>query len=342
MMVRFYESFGGKDMSRRVDFYTISLWSRDSVTNYPVSYLFECISEWMVNEDAKIVRKIGDKWIRVFPYYYSLNRHQMIIPFGKLKNKNKPYWLNPQNRLEEVPESLYDINSLGYDLDYNVMVFTTNREGPTYQNIEEYLNTFIPRHTGLTIKIDPIMYNTGIEKVRRASLVRSVTLNLDLGRSLNNFYLNQFAENIQRPLISAFKSIAEVAKNEADSKILSLTLGLGKHGKREDTLNIDSMLYLLESINIGEEFVTEIRVNYKDGSNDKIDVAKLKESQMLLFYQCQCKESQVSPESLLKNINDAVATKVLVITRHIREYFSCVRDYDGEEFNIVNDWDNNA
>lgn len=330
-------------MSRRIDFYTISIHNHNGVTDYSITDFFETISTQMLAEenDGQIVRRIGDKWVRLFPYLYSLGRRQIVIPFGKLKDKNKPYWINNENQLEEIPQNLYDINSLGYDIDYNIMMFTTNREGPQPQIVEAYLNTFIPEYTGLSVKIEPIVYNTGIEKVRNAQLVKNVTLSLDLGKSLNNFYLTQVEDNAQRPLIAALKSMAESAKNDVESKTLSLTMGLGKTGKKNDTLNLDSMLNLLESINIEEDFVTEIRVNYKDGSDEKIDLARLKQSHLLLYYLCVCKETQVSPESLLGNINAAVAEKVVVITRHNRQYFVNIHQYRGNAFDIVRRWENN-
>lgn len=101
------------------------------------------------------------------------------------------------------------------------------------------------------------------------------------------------------------------------------------------------MLSLLGHINIDDEFVTEIKVNYKDGTDDKIEVAKLKESNVALFYLCKCEETQVSPENLLGNINSAVADKVLIITRHVDEYFRTVINYDMERFDVVETWDNN-
>lgn len=330
-------------MSKRIEFYTISFQDQNGIINFPAGVFFESIQNNMFNgiRNAQVVRKIGEKWIRLFRYYSTINQRQIVIPFGKLKDKNKPYWLNDQNQLEEMPETLYDINSLGYDEDYNVVAFTTNREGPMHSDVEDYLNTFIPRNTGVSIKIEPIMHNTGIEKVRNAELVRSITLKLDLGRSLNNFYLNQVQENERHPIIAAVKSIAEVAKYDGESEVLSLKLGLG-HGKKDSTLNLDSMLCLLDNINIEEEFVTEIEVNYKNGYNEKVDVAKLKNSQVLLSYTCRCKGTQVSPENLLSNINDAVADKVLVIARHNREYFVNERNYEGEELDIIVEWDNNA
>ncbi|WP_230397992.1 DUF6731 family protein [Novisyntrophococcus fermenticellae] len=323
-------------MAKRIDFYTISLHNGEQAVNYPIRDFLETIGNRM--GDATVVREIGEKWIRAFPYSYSSSRQQFVIPFGKLKDKNKPYWLNDENHLEEIPASLYDINSLGFDQEYNVMVFTTNREGPSVRDVEDYLNTFIPSHTGLFVRIDPIRYNTGIEKVRNAELVKKVTLYLDLGRSLNDFYLNELEYNTPRPLAEAFRAFTEAAKDTGDSKVLSLTLGLGKNGKREDTLNLESLLYLLEHINIGAEFVKEIEVNYKEGREDKIDKAKLKESNLLLSYPCSGVGSQVSPEDLLNNINNAVADKVMIITRHNREYFANMQQYNANGFNIVETW----
>ncbi len=328
-------------MSKRIDFYTISLYQNDNIVDYPVISLFKKIEASIVGKSADIVRRVDNKMIRAFSYYTHPTKKQFVIPFGKLKDKNKPYWINEENKLEEIPASLYDINSLGYDVDYNVMMLTTNREGPNAQIIEEYLNTFIPKFLALKVKIEPIIHNTGIEKVRNAELVKNVTLTLDLGQSLNRFYTRQIKDNRAAALAAAFQNIAEAAKEDGDSKMLSLTLGLGKHGKREDTLNLDSLLYLLEQINIGEEFVTEITVNYKNGTQEPMSIARLKRTELILFYYCTCVGTQVSPEALLNNINGAVTDKVVIITRHNGKYFAERRAYEGEEFDIVKKWDNN-
>lgn len=331
-------------MSKKAVFYTIIARKTNGITNYSVGDLLESINSQIFNEKKAInlVRKINEKYIRLFPFYHTINQKQIVIPFGKLKDKNKPYWLNSEDQLEEIPANLYDINSLGYDKEYNVMLFTTNREGPTAQNVEDYLNTFIPKNQGIYIKIEEIKYNTGLEKIRKANLVRSVTLNLDLGHSLNNFYLKEMDMNTSLGLIGAFQRLAETSRDEGNSKMLSLTLGLGKHGKKEDTLNLDSILQLLEQINIGADFVKEIQVTYKNGEHDKVDLAKLKQSQVFLYYNCRCDESQVSPQSLLNNINNAVSDKILVITKHIREYFGNNLQIFHNTFDIVAKWNNDV
>lgn len=331
-------------MAKTVEFYTISLQSENRITDCSIETFIEDISKQMFSDEAEVhfVRKVNERYIRLFPFLRTMNNKQIVIPFGKLKDRNKPYWINSEDELEEFPQSLYDINSLGYDADYNVMLYTTNREGPSIQNVERYLNTFIPKKAGVLLKIEPIMYNTGIEKIRNAQMVRSITLTLDLGQAFNNFYLNEIDINNTSCITSAFKKIAETARDDGNSKSLSLTMGVGKGSKKFDSLNIQSILFLLEQINIDADCVKEITVNYKNGIEDKVDVAKLKNTQMLLFYKCKCDGTQVSPIDLINNINNAVADRVLEIRKHLREYFYNIEPYNGDEISIVTKWDNNA
>ena len=140
-------------------------------------------------------------------------------------------------------------------------------------------------------------------------------------------------------MLDAFRNLAESAKDDAEGKTLSLTLGLGRGGKKTDTLNLESMLSLLEHINVGAEFIKEILVNYKNGDEEKIDTARLKDTNMLLFYTCTgTSENQISPETLRENINMAVADKIVIITRSLRDYHRNVIQYNAEGLRIVTHW----
>lgn len=330
-------------MSKKVVFYTISMHKNNSIIDYPVPAFFEDISDKMLTNptDNKILRKIGDKYIRLFTYHHSLtNKHKFVVPFGKLKNTNKPYRLN-NDILEEIPETLYDINSLGLDFERKVALFTTNREGPSIQTVEAYLNTYIPQTTGLTLRIKPIMHSKGLEEIRNADLVSSIIFTLNLDKSLNTFYTEEIDANKDKALINAFKSIAKSAKDDGNSKALSLKLSLGQHSSRKDTLDLDNMLYLLNLINIDADFVKEIKVHYKGKKNEKIETAKLKESNLPLSCTISGKDTQVSPSNLLNNMVTAISDKNPDINRHVNAYFSNTEQYGNAEFNIVEKWNTN-
>lgn len=110
---------------------------------------------------------------------------------------------------------------------------------------------------------------------------------------------------------------------------MDITIGLG-NTKRDDTLNKDSIMYLLDQINIQSGFVKEISINYKNGASEKMDFAKLKDSNFMLSYTCNCKESQVTPQELLNNFDSAIENKMKYITRHIREFYTDTKQYSGD------------
>lgn len=98
------------------------------------------------------------------------------------------------------------------------------------------------------------------------------------------------------------------------------------------------MLSLLDQINIDGNFVREIEVKYKNGKDEKIDVARIKESQMFLAYKCRCEGTQVSPNDLLQNIGEAVCDKVRDITKHLGAYYENSIQYIGNDVRIQQMW----
>lgn len=318
-------------MAKEVEFYTITVYENGEKTDYSIMKLFENIESEIFDKKNKAdkTRTLDGSKIRIFSYYRTMGKSQVVIPFGKEKIGNRPYAADDEDNLELVRGDLYDVNALGYDNDYKVMAFTTLRNGPSIKNIEDYLNSCISSNNGITIRIEPIKYNTGIENVRKAELVRSVTFNLDLGQSLNAFYNDEIESNRSKTLVDSFKNFANTVKTVGDSRRLDITIGLG-NTKRDDTLNKDSIMYLLDQINIQSGFVKEISINYKNGASEKMDFAKLKDSNFMLSYTCNCKESQVTPQELLNNFDSAIENKMKYITRHIREFYTDTKQYSGD------------
>ena len=75
-------------MSKKVEFYTVSVKQNNVVTDYAVSDFFENLNPFFEkSKKVNMDRKIGEKYIRLFSYYYSFNHHQMVLPFGKFKDK---------------------------------------------------------------------------------------------------------------------------------------------------------------------------------------------------------------------------------------------------------------
>lgn len=288
-------------MSRKVEFYTITIYQNGVKTDYSIMKLFRNIKINLLESENNTdrTREFDGRKIRLFSYYESLNNNQIVLPFGRDKGGNKPYGVDKKDRLEEIPRDLYDVNALGYDREYNIMLFTTNQNGPTIKNVEQYLNSCISSTAGINLRIEPIEYNTGAPS-----------------------------------LVEAFRNFAETAHSEGDSRLLSLKMSLG-HTRRDATLNKESILYLIEQINIDSGFVKEIRVDYKNGTEEKLDFATLKDTKLLLSHNCTCAGSQVAPQELLNNFDGAIENRIREITSHMRVFNQDKRQYAGGDIYIV-------
>jgi len=322
-------------MSKKVEFYTIAFYSEERIVDCSVKNFLEKIEQMIHNREGKLVRNIEGHYIRLFSFYRPQpSQNKMVVPFGKLKSKDKPYWINEEtDQLEEFKRDLFDLNSMAYDSRNQIMMLTTNREGPKAGVIENYLNSFIPEDLGIKLKIEEIIYNTGIENVRNANYVRNITINLDLGASLNRFYLNQF-DTEEHNLIKALKLLATTAKDEGAGRSLTLNLGVG-NGEKEASLNLETMLQLLEEININEDIIKEITVRYKNNSEEKVDIARLKNNSVKLCYNCQGKGNQISPEELMKNMDSAIENKRLKFAPVVRKRLHPENIIEIEEFDIL-------
>lgn len=324
-------------MSNLVGFYTISLINDEGKSNFSaVKGILKSIESLLDKKSIFLQRVIGKNTLRCFKYKRLPYTDKIIvIPFGKIKNKNKPY-KNNNNNLEEIPEDLYQVSTIAINFDYRMMIITINREGPNYMNIQDYLNSFIPKDKGYKIEIEPIYQNTGYEKIKKAQMVRSVNLTLDLSKNLLNFY-NENGNLSGSSLAETLKDVSCQTKETLGSKTLNLNFGIG-HGKADGTLRLESVLDLLSRININGDFVKEITVKYKNNKEDKIALARLKESSIELREKLQIKDN-IGPEYLLNNCMDVFDSKRKLCYDTIRAKFSNRFIAYWEQKDIVKEWD---
>ena len=316
--------------------YTISFESDTHVTDIAIIPFLTRIEELMNSDREKILRRINGKLMRIHPYEWGeQNRGYLVIPFGKLKESNKPYGMDENTqRLIDLPLDMFDVNCLAYHLRYNIALLTTNQLGPSDDDIEHYLNSYIPQDAEYRIKMNPIKINTGIEKVRNATQARSVTFSLDLGRPLNDFFRDEIV--LDQGISAYMNGLINYSKNTLDSKTFSITLGLGKLKKA--SLDVGALLELLESINIDSNCVKEITVNCKDNRSIRFDTAKLKDKSISLLIYFDIKASRLGAEYIKINLEDKLTKERPRYYHQIEEYFrDCIHVEGGYHF--VEEWE---
>ena len=325
-------------MANCIKFYKISFETVDSkVTDRSVLEFFCKIEKLLKKSNEKTLRCINNKLIQIFSYYKDNSiGNYLVIPIGRLREKNIPYGVDKKDpkKLAKVNAELYDINSLVYYDTYKILMITTNNLGPKERDIEEYLNSFIYEEEECKIKISPIFVSKGMEQLEKAKQVRSLIINLDLGKPLNKFYNDSIKK--EASLGKLLSKVAEESKDELMGQTFSIKIGL-EDKSRSATLDVETLLSVLKDINLDVNCVKEIIVHYKKGATEKIEKAQLKNSSVVLFYKFGTSENQLSPEYLKVNGMEAIEAKQSEYYDAIRKYFRSTKCV-GNDYLIRKNW----
>ena len=306
------------------------------VSSRSIVSFFEKIETILLNSPENVIRRINGKVMRVHAYEWNrMNHDYLVVPIGKLKERNRPYGSDPATqRLIDIPQEMFDVNSIAYHKRYDVALISTNQYGPNENDIENYLNSYLLSDAQYKIHLTPIMRNIALEKIRNAHQAKSITIALDLGRPINDFLDNQVYQ--ERNAYQHLRGLMEYSKNTLESNTFSLTLGLGR--RRNATLDIGALVELLDSINLDANCIKEIAVNYRSGPDEKIDIAKLRNENAILRIQFPINGTQLGAEYILNNMDEILRTERPKYYQQVHDHFSVAADI-GEVYEIREIWD---
>lgn len=316
--------------------YTIAFESESEVTSRSIIHFLERIEHMMSNNPVNVIRRINGKVMRIHAYEWNqMNHDYVVVPIGKLKEKNRPYGSDPDTqKLIDFPQDMYDVNSLAYHKGYNIALITTNQQGPNANDIEDYFNSFLDTDTDYKVRITPIVRNIALENIRDAQQARSITITLDVGRPLNDFLVDQVNEPMG--ILQHLKGLADCSGRTLESETFSLTLGLGR--KKKATLDIGALVELLESINLSANCIKEITVNYRNAPDQKIDIAKLRDSNAILRITFPIVGVQLGAEFILNNMDELLRNERTKYYAQVYEHFRHTIEI-GEDYEIRKEWD---
>ena len=308
----------------------------EQVASRAIIPFFKKIQEILKDSPQNVSRRINGKIMRVHAYEWNhMNEDYLVVPIGKLKEKNKPFGSDPTTqKLIDIPQEMFDVNSVAYHKRYRVALLSSNLAGPNDNDIEDYLNSYLPTDAEYKIRLRPIMRNIALEKIRDAQEARSVTISLNIGRPLNDFLSGQV--HGERNALGHLKALMEFSKTTLESNTFTLTLGLGK--KKKATLDIGALIELLESINLDANCIDEIAVNYRNKPDEKIDIAKLKDSTAVLKIFFPIKGTQLGTEYILNNMDEILRNERQKYYSQVKEHFLNATDI-GDDYEINKVWE---
>ena len=98
----------------------------ERVASRSIVSFFKRVEEILEESPENVIRRINGKLMRVHAYEWNhMNDNYVVVPIGKLKEKNRPYGSDPETqKLIDIPQEMFDVNSIAYHKHRLTMVNT--------------------------------------------------------------------------------------------------------------------------------------------------------------------------------------------------------------------------
>lgn len=298
-------------MSNKVEFFLCTFIKKDCEGTYfknndyykgDLKKFFEGLYDIFDKKDTKKIlsRNISGKNLVVSRF--NKNQSEYIsIPFGKLKKGVTFHMVD--DTLQQLDTKLFEVTSMVFDTVKNIAIITKNRLGPNYTQIEEYLNSFIPKDFEYKIKIVPLLEDISIKNVGTPKYIKKVDLRLRLDDSTKKQYGTGLKSNKGQ-----INSFVDYSTNQLNSTDISISFGF-HYGKKEDSLDIECVKNLIEELELNEEIINQITLEYYNGEKKK--TALYKNSSLIVDYYFDFRGEYLPSEYLLNNCEAAFQSEVM-------------------------------
>ena len=261
----------------KVKFCTIGLYDKeDNLLSMDFGAFLNKLEQKMLAENVRsIVKEVDGRTLRIMQFHRKngYSKNEFLIPVGKVKSGATYKMAEDSYNVEQIDYDIFDINIVYYNSIENVLMVTVDREGPSVALIAKYFQQFLDED--VEVRIEPIYRISGFERVQKSDFVSSVAISLNLTSQERRFY-NESTEE-KGNFTQCTQRIADLTRDDFGSNFMTLSFGLGKRSKKSMTK--DAVLDLIYKLRLDSDMIREIAVKCKKDSEEKIEVAKLKESQ---------------------------------------------------------------
>ena len=316
-------------MSNKAKFY-VACFEDESGSVYDVDFysFMQKIEDQLGGNINYVRKKINESEIRVFSYSKPeiVSLKKMSIPFAKAKKSASYVAVETGKNLTRQAMNFYNINSLFYDKEEKICLFTTSHDGPSIRLVQDYLQRFIPERTGLKIKFHSIVNRISVSEIHESKQVKSITLSLALNSEIEHLYRESTDEG--NGLLNSLIKFLSFSRDSLNGNTVSMTISMGK--ERKSTLTIEAICDLINRLGINSDYIKEITVNYMNNVSEKLEKGKLK-SNMDLGVNFPFSVDELSPDYLTKNADEYISKNHHKITRQRDEYFTDLKSIDDFE-----------
>ena len=259
-------------MSKTISYYNICLLKDGEKTSADFLKFIDKIAnvEW-----ENRVRKIEDTVTAFFPMHFVESSKRRIIPFGKFRRDYKPFIGDvTTSRIKEIRNDVVELVTMVYDNEFKTAVIDYNHYGLKKNDIENYLNTFLPKcnNSEWKVKLFPIKSRNSIENIKVSKQIKYFILKIKLDDYTSNWIRDRTDQEINS-ILNLLSGLGEATEDLA-ANVFNLKISVGR---KKTTLNLEAINQLLDSLEIDDSAIKSIKVRYRDEETEELDIIDLKE-----------------------------------------------------------------
>lgn len=259
-------------MGKKIFFYNVGIYKNNQLTDLNFIDFLDEVS--LVKWENRL-RKVENDIVAIFPIIYNdSHKEKRIIPFGKFRLNYKPYTAQLNNpQYKEIKDDVVELVTLVYDSTYRTLAMDYSTYGAKKKLVEQYFSTFLPNQENdiWEVRLSEVINDFDENELKNSSQIRSVQITLDLSKNQCNFLKqNSKQENEQnKNLLNLFDNVKKTS-NEYEANIVRLEFG--SFESRKSSMNKQSILMLLQTLNIDIDSIKNIKIRYKDKKQKMEDI----------------------------------------------------------------------
>jgi hypothetical protein len=204
-----------------------------------------------------------------------------IVAFSKYRDRKPFLGTKGTIRADEIADDVLEINTAMFLSRYHMAIIEYNHHGCRVKAIEAYLKSFLPNgdennRWGIEfINIEPAL---GIRDIRMSRDIRQIQFKLDLTTHQRNQINRRNQDNNESLLGSLFQKAVQM-HTEFGANSASLIFGNGR--KRNDVIEAESLIQLIDALDTESDLFEGILVRYKSPSTNEIENVDIKSAGVL-------------------------------------------------------------
>ncbi len=248
-------------MSRTVLFFNCFITYNGKNTKLPFERFLDKVR--LLDEDKRfrnITKNGAQSMLGMVAPNQKKNPRYRKVTIGKYRD-NKPYEGQKGTDIATlIKNDVIELTSILFVPDSYLACVEYNHHGPRINNIEAYLSSFLPYSEEHKWKVEmlPIQTTLGFADIKASNDIRNIEFNLNLRSKTRNQFDNKKDKTILEDLFSKVTH----AKDDFGANTSKITFGNGHKRKKEEIIQANKLIELIELIDTQDDLYESIRVTF--------------------------------------------------------------------------------